>query len=94
MEENSSSVALVNCNIQEARNKTGGDYEIVASSRTEVTESEHRFEIDASEDEDQVTVDELCQLAPKSITSVVGKVENVEAPVSVQSKTKPQQLVK
>ena len=52
MEENSSSVALVNCNIQEARNKTGGDYEIVA------------------------------------------KVENVEAPVSVQSKTKPQQLVK
>ena len=92
--ENCSSVALVNCNIQEARNKTSGDYEIVASSRTEVTESERQFEIDASEDEDQVTVDKLCQLAPNSITSIVAKVENVEAPVSVQSKTKLQQLVK
>ena len=84
--ENCSSVELVNCNIQEARNKTSGDYEIVASSRTEVTESERQFEIDASEDEDQVTVDKLCQLAPNSITSIVAKVENVEAPVSVQSK--------
>ena len=62
--ENCSSVALVNCNIQEARNRTSGDYEIVASSRTEVTESECQFEIDASEDNEQVTVDELCQLAP------------------------------
>ena len=35
--ENCSTVALVNCNIQEARNRTSGDYEIVAS---EVTESE------------------------------------------------------
>ena len=43
--ENCSSVALVNCNIQEARNKTSGDYEIVVSSQTEVTESECQFEI-------------------------------------------------
>ena len=83
--ENCSSVALVNCNIQEARNKTSGDYEIVASSQTEVTESERQFEIDASEDEDQVTVDKLCQLAPNPITSIVAKVEDVEAPVSVHS---------
>ena len=41
-----------------------------------------------------MTVDKLCQLAPNSITSIVAKVENVEAPVSIQSKTKPQQLVK
>ena len=35
--ENCSTVALVNSNVQEARNRTCGDYEIVASSRTEVT---------------------------------------------------------
>ena len=79
--ENCSSVALVNCNIQEARNKTSGDYEIVASSQTEVTESERQFEIDASEDEDQVTVDKLCQLAPNSITSIVGSWSTVTVKV-------------
>ena len=51
-------------------------------------QSERQFEIDASEDNEQVTVDKLCQLAPDSITSIVAKVENIEAPVSVQSKTK------
>ena len=71
--ENCSTVALVNCNIQEARNRTSGDYEIVASSRTEVTESERQFEI-ASQEDEQTTIDELCQLAPNSVTSIVAKV--------------------
>ena len=45
------------------------------------------------EDNEHMTVDELHQLAPTSINWIVAK-ENVEAPVSVQSKTKPQQLTK
>ena len=81
--ESCSTVALVNCNIQEARNRTSGDYEIVASSRTEVTESECQFEI-ASEEDEQTTMDELGQLAPNSITSIVAKVKTVEAPVRIQ----------
>ena len=91
--ENCSTVALVNCNIQEARNRSSGDYEIVASSRTEVTESERQFEI-ASEEDEQTTMDELCQLAPNSITSIVAKVKTVEAPVRIQCKSKAQQLAK
>ena len=42
---------------------------IVMLSQTEVNESECQFEIDVSEDDKKMTVDELCQLAPNSLTS-------------------------